>query len=243
MDIYPLPEAVEFAGEVVPLDFADTRSRIGVWYNFYLSKPWQVELWLQRGMMVFPLIEEELRAREMPLDFKYVAVAESYLNPRAISAAGAEGLWQFTEGTARAFGLRIDPFVDERGDPARSTEAALSYLLRAREEIGPSWLLVYASFNLGIRGVQDRMLRQNSSDYWEMVFPPETDDYVPRIIAIKLIMEGAEGLGFKVGEDWEALVALEIDTDEKPMYLRDIAGLLGISLREVWLLNPQIWKP
>ena len=224
------------------LGVADVSSRIKVWYNFFLSKPWQVELWLQRGKIAFPFIEERLRSSGMPLDLKYIAVAESNLNPRAISAAEAEGPWQFMERTAESFGLRIDAFIDERGDFIKSTDAAVSYLQRAREEIGSSWFLVCASFNLGIRGVQERILRQNSANYWEMVFPPETEDYVPKIIAIKLIMENAEELGFKVEEDRETIVKLEVETVEKPIYLRDIAGLLGLSFREIWLLNPHIWK-
>ena len=222
-----LPEKVSFAGQEVPLDAADVSSRITVWYNFFLSKPWQVELWLQRGKIAFPFMEERLRASGMPLDLKYIAVAESNLNPRAISAAEAEGLWQFMERTAESFDLRIDAFIDERGDFIKSTEAAVSYLQRAREEIGSSWFLVCASFNLGIQGVQERILRQNSSNYWEMVFPPETEDYVPKIIAIKLIMENAEKFEFKVEEDWETMVKLEVETVEKPIFLIDIACPFG----------------
>ena len=208
--IYSLPREVTFAGENVPLERHDTYSRIMTWYNFYLSKPWQIELWQQRAEMIFPFIEEELQEHGLPMDLKYVAVAESYLNPRAISTAAAGGIWQFTARTASAFGLRMNVFIDERYDYVPATRAALDYFANAREEIGDSWHLVCASFNLGIRGVKDRMERQRSADYWTMVFPPETEDYLPKIIAIKLIMENAAELGFEPREAFGKVQKVEI---------------------------------
>ena len=154
--VYPLPAEVAFAGEQVPLRYADAYSRIRNWYNFFLSKPWQVQEWLDRAQDIFPFVEERLQKREMPLDLKYIAVAESYLYPRAISSAGAAGIWQFTERTGMAFGLRVDDLVDERYDYVPATEATLDYFEQAKEATG-SWILACASFNLGIRGVTDRV--------------------------------------------------------------------------------------
>lgn len=241
--IYSLPEKVVFAGENVSLEQNDTYSRIITWYNFFLSKPWQIDLWLQRSEMVFPFIEEKLQEHDLPLDLKYVAVAESYLSTRAISSAGAAGIWQFTASTAGAFGLHINASIDERFDYVLATEAALSYLKKGREEIGDSWNLVCASFNLGIRGVKDRMERQKSSDYWAMVFPPETEDYLPKIIAIKLIMENASSLGFRPQKGFRKVQRLKLQILEKPIYLKDIAERINLTFRDIWLLNPHIWKP
>ncbi len=240
--VYPLPHQVLFSDEEVPLDYGDTRSRIETWYNFFLSKPWQVELWLDRAEVVFPFVEEKLQERGMPLDLKYVAVAESYLNPRAISSAGAAGIWQFTERTGRAFGLEISDFVDERFDYVPATEAALGYFERAWDATG-SWTLVCASFNLGIRGVTDRIERQSASDYWAMVFPPETEDYMPKVVAIKLIMENADSLGFESGKVPKRVQRLELTTVQKPLYLTDLGERINLTFREIWLLNPHIWKP
>ena len=212
------------------------------WYNFFLSKPWQVELWLDRAEVVLPFVEEKLQERGIPLDLKYIAVAESYLNPRAISSAGAAGIWQFTERTGNAFGLEIDEFVDERYDYVPATEAALGYFEGAREATG-SWTLACASFNLGIAGVTDRIHRQSTSDYWAMVFPPETEDYVPKVVAIKLIMENADSLGFKSEKVGRQAQRLELVTEQKPLYLTDLGEKINLTFREIWLLNPHIWKP
>ncbi len=241
--IYSLPQKVTFAAENVPLERNDTYSRIMTWYNFFLSKPWQIELWLQRAEMIFPFIEEKLQEHELPMDLKYIAVAESYLNPRAISTAGAGGIWQFTTRTASAFGLHINTFIDERYDYVLATKAALDYFVKARREIGDSWHLVCASFNLGIRGVKDRMERQKSANYWTMVFPPETEDYLPKIIAIKLIMENANSLGFKPRKAFGKVQRLKLQTIAKPIYLKDLAENINLTFRDIWLLNSHIWKP
>jgi membrane-bound lytic murein transglycosylase D len=240
--IYPLPQQVLFAGEEVPVNHGDTYSRIITWFNFFLSKPWQVQLWLDKAEAIFPFVEEKLQERGMPLDLKYIAVAESYLNPRAISSAGAAGIWQFTERTGKAFGLKIDEFVDERYDYVPATEAALGYFEKAREATN-SWILSCASFNLGITGVTDRIERQNTCDYWAMVFPPETEDYVPMVVAIKLIMENPGSMSFKAEKTARGVQRLELKTEEKPLYLTDLAQKINLTFREVWLLNPHIWKP
>lgn len=240
--LYPLPEEIDFADERIPLDHADAEQRISYWYNSFLSRPWQIERWLQRAKVIFPLVEKELERRDMPADLKYVAVAESGLDARAVSSDEAAGIWQFTAGTAQDFELGMDRFVDERYDYEASTEAALRYLERAREA-ADTWTLACASFNLGITGVTDRMQRQSSSDYWSMVFPSETEDYIPRIVAVKLIMENASDLGLNSPEGTDPLKTVELETGDQPLYLADLAEAVDLTFRELWLRNPQIMKP
>ena len=239
--LYPLPASVTFAGENVPLGESDAYERIWGWYNYFLSRPWVVEVWLQRARSIFPFIDAELRNHRLPLDLRYLAVAESSLDPRATSPSGAGGIWQFMPGTAALYGLRIDRFVDERYDYLLETRAALSYFENARRELGGSWFLVCAAYNLGITAIKDRVERQGSTDYWSMVFPPQTDEYVPKIIAIKLIMENARSLGFAIPtEKADRAVRLTLATVDNPIYLSDIASATGLPFRQVWLLNPQI---
>ncbi|MFW6208791.1 MAG: transglycosylase SLT domain-containing protein [Spirochaetota bacterium] len=240
--LYSLPEEIVFADERVPLDHADTEQRISYWYNSFLSRPWQIERWLQRADVIFPLVEKELEHRDMPADLKYVAVAESDLDARAVSSDGAAGIWQFTEWTAKDFDLEANRFVDERYDYEASTKAALHYLEQAREA-ADTWTLACASFNLGITGVTDRIQRQNSSDYWSMVFPAETEDYIPRIIAIKIIMEDASDLGFSSPDRTAPLKTIELETGDQPLYIEDLAEAVDLTFREMWLRNPQIMKP
>ncbi|MFP4484773.1 MAG: transglycosylase SLT domain-containing protein [Spirochaetaceae bacterium] len=241
--MHELPRRVTFAGHDVPVDNPDVHRRISTWYNFYLSKPWQIVLWLERAHRFFPIIEESLVANDLPEDLKYLAVVESNLQPRAVSSADAEGIWQFTHDTAESFGLEITPLIDERGDVFTATEAAVQFLERAHADLEDSWVLASAAFNAGIDGIRSRVARQNTDDYWQMVFPPETEDYVPKAIAVKLIMENAHAFGLSPEHPLSEIRRVSIRVPDKPVYLSDIASFTGTSFREVWEANSHIGKP
>ena len=49
----------------------------------------------------FPMFESQLDKYDIPLEFKYLAIVESALNPRARSRSGARGLWQFMYNTGK----------------------------------------------------------------------------------------------------------------------------------------------
>ncbi len=85
-------------------------------------------LWLARSGRYGPMTREKLRARGMPEDLTYLALVESGFSPSATSSAKAIGLWQFIAVTGRRYGLKVTPYVDERRDPVKATDAALDYL-------------------------------------------------------------------------------------------------------------------
>jgi len=87
-----------------------------------------VGLWFQRSPQYLGMIRPHFRSKGLPDELAYTAMIESGFNPRAVSRAGAKGLWQFMAGTARLYGLRVDRWVDERLDPEKSTVAAAAYL-------------------------------------------------------------------------------------------------------------------
>jgi membrane-bound lytic murein transglycosylase D len=82
--------------------------------------------YLKRLPQYESMIREKLRRRGMPEDLLYLAMIESGFNPRARSLAEANGIWQLIPDTARRYGLRVDETVDEREDPEKSTDAAIS---------------------------------------------------------------------------------------------------------------------
>ncbi|MFM8916208.1 MAG: transglycosylase SLT domain-containing protein, partial [Bacteroidota bacterium] len=57
--------------------------------------------------LYFPLFEEALDKEGLPLEFKYLAIVESALNPVAVSRMGATGLWQFMYNTGKMYNLTI----------------------------------------------------------------------------------------------------------------------------------------
>ncbi|HYQ57952.1 MAG TPA: transglycosylase SLT domain-containing protein, partial [Draconibacterium sp.] len=109
-----LPKKVSFAGEPMPLDRFYVKEALDreLLSNAYFHS--QTIRYIKLVPRYFPIIEPILKEHGIPDDFKYLAVAESGLDPRAISPAQAAGFWQLMKGTATDYGLEIDSEVDER---------------------------------------------------------------------------------------------------------------------------------
>lgn len=149
------------------------------------------------------MISEKLRRRGLPQDLIYLAMIESGFNPTVHSLAEAAGIWQLVPDTARRYGLRVDETVDERHDPEKSTDAALSYLSYLYNRFG-SWYLAAAAYNTGENRVGRLMVeatgseRGTDADYyriWDQL-PGETRDFVPVMIAAARIGNDPQSHGF-----------------------------------------------
>lgn len=145
---------------------------------------------LGRQAVYFPLFEEALKQKEIPHQLKVLAVVESALQPRAVSHAGAVGLWQFMAPTARELGLHIDQYVDERRDPHRASDAAATYLRQLYRQFN-NWELAIAAYNSGSGRVSRAVKRGRSTSYWAIrqYLPRETANYVPAYIAACYLIE------------------------------------------------------
>lgn len=137
----------------------------------------------------FPIFEKALKDFNIPQEIKYLTIVESQMNPHAISRVGATGIWQFMFGTGKAYGLKMDNFVDERKDPIQASYAAAQYFKDAYDELG-DWLLAIAAYNCGKGNVNRAMIKANSRDFWEIrqFLPKETRNYVPAFIAAVYVM-------------------------------------------------------
>jgi len=145
---------------------------------------------LARGRTYMDMISQKLEARKMPQELVYLPMIESNFNPVARSNASAVGLWQFVASTARHFGLNVGNGADERRDPAKETDAALSYLSQLHDRF-QSWYLAAAAYNAG-PGTVSKALRKvtgrttgTDEDFYRIssALPAETRDYVPKLIA------------------------------------------------------------
>jgi hypothetical protein len=238
----PLPGAMSLCGEKVPLDnplmleMLDREIHIAVWDQA------RILLTFKRASRYFPFIEKKLKELGMPDDLKYLSVAESNLLTYAKSSAGALGPWQFMQATGVRAGLRHDPTVDERLDFERSTEAALLYLRQLREMFG-SWAAAMAAYNCGENRVRTEMSEQRVTDYYRLNLPLETERYIFRISAIKLIMENPERYGFKIPKEtlYAAILCDSVPVDIRlPIHITDLAQALGTDYKNIKELNPQI---
>ena len=172
--------------------------RVDHWVEAFTRGAKQAEFasYMKRMPQYEAMIREKLRRRGMPEDLVYLAMIESGFNPEAHSAASARGIWQLVPDTARRYGLRVEETVDERTDPEKSTEAALSYLSYLFNRFG-SWYLAAAAYNTGENRVgaimTERFGREQGSDaeYYEIWddLPGETRDFVPVMVAARRVVE------------------------------------------------------
>ncbi len=198
---YPLPEKVAFAGEKMPLELFDVREYLDreLISNAYFHS--QTIRLIKLAPRYFPLIEPILKENGIPDDFKYLAMAESALNLRAVSPAGAVGFWQFLDVTAKEYGLEVNKEIDERYHIEKSTEAFCRYLNDGYRNFG-NWTMAAAAYNGGMARIQRQMERQKLTNFYDLYFAEETRRYIYRIVAIKLVVENPEKYNFNV-EDSE----------------------------------------
>ncbi len=200
----------------------------------------QVEVMLGLTDYYFPIFEEVLDYYDLPLELRYLPVVESALNPRAVSRAGATGIWQFMFGTARMYNLTMNSLVDERRDPYASTHAAARYL-RDLYRIYKDWTLVLAAYNCGPGNVNRAIRRAGGSrNYWQIYYflPRETRGYVPAFIAATYAMHFYEEHAL-----YPADIELPVYTDtiiiNRELHLMQVAEVLDIPIEMLRDINPQ----
>jgi len=154
---------------------------------------------LQRGLPYLPIIEREFRREGVPMGLAYLPIIESHFRADAMGR-GTGGLWQFTTGTARLYGLTVNGRVDERRDPAKSSRAAARLLRDLHDEFG-SWGLALAAYNAGSGRVQQALVGRPRANFFELaergLLPAITRHYVPKVLAVALIGSSPESFGLK----------------------------------------------
>lgn len=195
-----VPHKVEFAGEELILDRYDLHERYDREINGFTYLHSTTLLLIKKANRYFPIIEPILKENNVPEDFKYLAVIESSLDHRAVSSAGAAGLWQFMPKTAPSYGLEVSSEVDERYSIEKSTEAACRYLKEAYAKYG-SWASVALSYNAGQGRISTELDKQQAEDSLDLWLVNETTRYYYRMLAIKQIFEDPAKYGFVLTEN------------------------------------------
>ncbi|MBD1589594.1 transglycosylase SLT domain-containing protein [Pseudomonas typographi] len=186
-------------------------------------------------------IVQSLEQRNLPPELALLPMIESAYDPEAVSPRAAVGLWQFMTATASHCGLRQTPGYDGRRDVLASTLAAMDYLARLHAMFQGDWLLALAAYNAGegtvARAMDANRRRGLPTDYWHLNLPRETDDYVPRLLALSMLIGAPEAHGIDLqqvaNEPYFAKVALP-----HPVDLRQLAQASGIAEKELRRLNP-----
>jgi peptidoglycan lytic transglycosylase D len=200
------------------------------------------ETWARKCGRYVPAVQAELARAGLPVDLVWMSLIESGHNPTIRSPAGAAGLWQFIPESARFYGLTVDRWVDERLDPLRSTQAAAIYLSDLYQRFG-TWELAMAAYNMGHYGLTRAIRKYNTNDFWrlsrlEAAIPWETALYVPKVLAIAIVMTNKRAFGLG---DITPDPAMSFDTVYVPagVPLASIAEQAGLAEDAIAALNPQ----
>jgi membrane-bound lytic murein transglycosylase D len=190
--------------------------------------------------LYFPMYEEILDKEGLPLEFKYLSIIESALNPVAVSRVGATGLWQFMYSTGILYDLKVNSFTDDRRDPVKSTYAACKYF-KDMYAIYGDWLLVIASYNCGAGNVNKAIKRSGGKkNFWEIMqyLPAETRSYVPAFIAVAYVMNYSRE--HNLYPITPAYSYFQVDTINvtKQVNFNVIASQIDLPLDVISFLNP-----
>ena len=223
----------------IPMEFnANVKQQID-----YFGVNWQSGLkrMATKSQVYFPIYERILDQNEMPLELKYLSIIESALNPLARSRSGAMGPWQFMPATGRMFSLDINYQVDERRSVEKSTEAACLYLKQMYNQFG-DWYVAIASYNCGPGNVRKAIRLSGSTDFWGMYnyLPRETQNYVPKFIAMAYMMNFYEEYGItQAPMDIETMHYTQVHCEEG-MLFEIIAEKLSLTNEELLSYNPEL---
>ena len=233
-----LPKTLDFCGEAVPLDRFYVRESLEreIIVNSYRHS--NTILLLKRTTRWFPVIEPILKKNNLPEDFKSLAMIESDLT-NVVSPSKAVGFWQFVEGTGKQYGLEIYKEVDMRYNQELETQIACDFLKDLYAKFG-SWTLSAAAYNCGGGKVSRSIEEQHVSSYYDLLLPAETERYIYRILAFKLITQNPEKYGFHISDEgwYQPLEYKTITVTETIEDLAQFAIDKGTNLKMLKYYNP-----
>lgn len=194
---------------------------------------------IKRANRYFPIICPILKEEGMPEDLIYLACIESSLNIRALSPAGAAGIWQFMPETGRHYGLEVNAEVDERYHIEKATRAACKYFRESYKKFG-DWNTVAAAYNAGQAGISKKLTAQNQKNAMDLLLVEETSRYMFRIMAMKEILSDPYRYGFVIYSDqlYRPIKTKEIKVSGPITNMTSFADGQGISYYHLKEFNP-----
>ncbi|OGT30231.1 MAG: hypothetical protein A3E87_00645 [Gammaproteobacteria bacterium RIFCSPHIGHO2_12_FULL_35_23] len=210
--------------------------------DWYVAHPGYLHRTFMRAKPYLYYIFQQVKRRGLPAEIALMPMVESAYNPFAINmGSGASGLWQMVTGTALGFGLNVNWWYDGRRDIVASTNAALDYLAYLGNFFNGDWLLAIAAYDTGEGNVQHAINNNarvgKDTDFWHLTLPRETQYYVPKVLALAVLIKNPERYGIKLPYVPDAPYLAQVNVGTQ-IDLHTAAKMAGISLQEFTTLNP-----
>ena len=196
---------------------------------------------LDRGAPIMSTMRAMLVQEGLPADIVYLSLIESGFNNIARSRSRAVGAWQFMKWTGKNYGLKITPWIDERRDPIKATQAAIKYLSDLHDMFD-NWYLAITAYNAGENKISRAITRYRTRDAEKLLkyhyLKRETRNYVPKLIAAIEIAKNSEKYGFQKPHLTPYTYATVLA--KKPVSLNTFAKHLDISYTDLRDLNAEL---
>ncbi|MFC4161323.1 LysM peptidoglycan-binding domain-containing protein [Chitinimonas lacunae] len=213
--------------------------------RMYTRHPEYLQRVIERSRRYLYFIVSEVERRGMPTEVALLPIVESAFDPKAESFARASGMWQFIPSTGQRYGLERTWWYDGRRDVMAATYAALDYLQDLYNLFG-DWHLALAAYNWGEGGVGRAVAKSRAKglegDFDSIKKPRETENYVPKLIAIRNIIANPSAYGVTVPAVPNRPYFQPVSTG-RHIDVRLAAKLAETTVEEVLKLNPGLIRP
>ena len=208
--------------------------------NWFKRHPEYMNRVVERARPYLHYIIETVEAAGIPSEFALLPIVESAFQPFAYSHGRAAGIWQFIPATGKQYGLKQNWWYDGRRDVHASTKSAVRLLKNLNRNFKGDWLHALAAYNTGDGRVK-RSIRKNkrkgkSTNFFALSLPKETRAYVPKLLALKKIINDPEAYGITLdaiaNEPYFEQVKLDSQID-----LALVAEMADLPLDDVYRLN------
>lgn len=243
-------------GENAPVNDkqALVNERINKQIAWYSQRPAYLQQVAERARPYLYHIVSGLSANHLPAELALLPIVESAYQPTAQSPKSAAGLWQIIPSTGLDLDLAQSEYYDDRLDIDASTQAAIRYLSFLKRHFNGNWLLALAAYNCGVGRVDDAISSNRANglatDYWSLHLPEETQQYVPRFLALASIFANPTTYNLKLPavRNEPYFVKVKVDRKFDIAYLSKknfstIAELANLSYEQFVQLNPGYLKP
>lgn len=202
----------------------------------------QQSLTLARPYLFYVL--EEVKKRNMPAELALLPFLESSFNVRRGKGLNPAGLWGLMPVAARHLNLANTPFKDDRRDIVRSTEAALDLMQELYAKYG-DWHIALAAYNWGpgnvSKAIDNNKRRKLPIHYLSLNMPAETLVFVPKLLALRQIIENPSQFNVALPEIPNAPYFAQIEV-KHAIDIGVVLKLADISSDEFIDLNPSFNK-
>ena len=208
--------------------------------NWFKRHPEYMKRVVERARPYLHYIIETVEAAGIPSEIALLPIVESAFQPFAYSHGRAAGIWQFIPATGKRYGLKQNWWYDGRRDVFASTKAAINLLKKLNQNFKGDWMHALAAYNTGDARVK-RSIRRNkrrgkSTDFFALKLPNETRAYVPKLLALKMIINDPEAYGIELDEIMDKPYFEQVKLDSQ-IDLALAAEMADLPLDDLYRLN------